>query len=224
MADENNTLTLRCRVICQEDGADYTPHIRIITTKDGRFYDRRDRQLRVFNSVQSPSDNTCNIANRMRDYEFHITGFSDMLDESIASCVLFYRSVAENINETCHTLTLAWIILPDRSTTMPPITTAPQTTPTDNTTQETTSPMELGSTLSVRYVGNIPDGAAIPFIIAVFIGIVVTVLIVVACFVYKRFSKTRKKKISIQPAQQLVVKQVHGGFYVAENSESVNNT
>ena len=87
MIDENNTLILRCRVVCQEAGADYTPHIRIITTIDGQVHDRRHESL--FSTNKSPSDNTCDPANPIRDYEFCITPHSNLLNESIATCVLF---------------------------------------------------------------------------------------------------------------------------------------
>ena len=45
VADENNTVILHCRVICQEHGAYYTPHIRIITTKDGEVIKNTCKQL-----------------------------------------------------------------------------------------------------------------------------------------------------------------------------------
>ena len=148
VADENNTLTLRCRVICQEHGAAYIPHIRIISTKDGSYHDHRADSL--FNSVQSPSNNECNTENHnvmTQDYEFHITIFSDELNESIASCVLFYQSIQENINEICHTSTLAWIILPNHIGTTAPL--PPHTACT---------PVVSGR------IGPIPEGVSIFFI------------------------------------------------------------
>jgi hypothetical protein len=177
VADENNTLTLRCRVICQEHGAGYRPHIRIITPKDGSYHDRRAENL--FDSVQSPSDNECNIEDHIRYYEFHITVFSNELNESIASCVLSYRPMHENINEICHTWTIAWIILPNHH--VPP-----------------TTPPAVGGRK-----GPIPEGVSIFFIImaAVCTCIITGVLIGGVVFLYKRAAasgKTPKRKISAQ--------------------------
>jgi TM2 domain-containing membrane protein YozV len=223
VADENNTLTLRCRVICQEQAASYIPHIRIITTKDGVVHDHRNES--VFSTDKSPSDNTCDQANPTRDYEFRITARSDILNESIASCVLFYRSIAESdFHNICYTPSIVRIILPNRpTTTMPPTTTTvPPTTPTETTTQDIISSVEPASTLSIQYyVGKIPDGFSYFLIVGVFLAIVV-VLIVAVWFLYKKFGKIRKRKTSVQPTQQ----QVHGGYYVAEDLESdpVNNT
>ena len=183
VADENNTLTLRCRVICQEHGAAYIPHIRIISTKDGNYHDRRADGL--FDSVQSPSNNECNTASHnvmTQDHEFHITIYSDELNESIASCVLFYRSVQGNINETCHTSTIAWIILPNRhigtTASLPPPTT----------------PVVGGRT------ALIPEEVSIFFIImaAVCTCVIMGVLIGGAVFLYKRVSKTQRRKIGAQ--------------------------
>ena len=195
MADENNTLTLRCRIICQEHRAYYTPHIRIITTKDGVVHDRRNESL--FSTDKSPSDNTCDQANPTRDYEFRITARSDILNESIATCVLFYQSLAESdFTDTCSTPSLVWIILPNRTTTIPPPTTTVPPTPTESTTQEIISPVEPPSAPSIGYSNKIPDGFTIFLIIAIFVTVAVTVLIVA---LYKIFRKTRKRKISVQP-------------------------
>ena len=204
MINKNNTLILRCRVICQEHGAAYVPHIRIITTKDGRYHDRRAKSL--FNSAQSPSDNECNITNHIRDYEFHITVFSDELNESIASCVLFYRSIQENINETCHTSTLAWIILSNHHI---PTTTSlsPHTTPS------------VG-----RRTGTIPEEVSIFSIImaAVCTCIIMGVLIGGAVFLYKRVSKTPRRKISVQVTHDGsdTTRSHHGGPCNVEDLES----
>lgn len=224
MADENNTLILHCRVICQEHGAYYTPHIRIITTKDGVVHDRRSDSL--FSTDKSPSDNTCDQANPTQDYEFRITAHSDILNESIATCVLFYQSLAEsNFTDFCYTPSLVWIILPNQSTTVPPpTTTVPPTTPIKSTMQETTSPVEPASALSIRYVNKIPDGFTIFLIIAIFITVAVTVLIVVLWFLYKKFRKIRKKKTSVKPTQLVIKQQGHGGYIVTEDLESASNT
>ena len=225
VADENNTLTLRCRVICQEDGAYYTPHIRIITTKDGVVYDRRKKNF--FSTDQSPSlIDPCDTANRIQDYEFRITAHNTSLNESIATCVLFYRSVAESsFTEYCYTPSLVWIVLPNRPTTMPPTAITPPTTPIYNiTTKEITFPEEPAPTLEIRYIGKIPDGVSIPFIIAALVGIVVVALIAVVWFVHKRFSKTRKRRISSQPLQDgSAIRRPHGGFYTTEDMESAGD-
>ena len=211
MVDENNTMTLRCRVICQEHGAYYTPHIRIITTKDGVVHDRRNESL--FSTDKSPSDNTCDQANPTRDYKFHITARSDILNESIATCVLFYRSLTESdFTNFCYTSSLVWIILPNRPTIPPPTTTVSPTTPIETTTQEIISPVEPPSAPSIRYSNKIPDGFTIFLIIAVFVTVAVTVLIVA---LYKRFRRTRKRKTSVQPTR-LVVKPY--------TEDSTNNT
>ena len=123
--DENNTLTLHCRVTCQENGAYYTPHIRIITTIDGQVHDRRNASL--FSTDKSPSDNTCDSANPIRDYEFRITALNDTLNESIATCGLLYQSQTSS-TKSCHTSTLVWITLPPPTTAMPPKTRGPITT------------------------------------------------------------------------------------------------
>ena len=143
--DENNTLTLHCRVTCQENGAYYTPHIRIITTIDGQVHDRRNESL--FSTDKSPSNNTCDSANPIRDYEFLITALNDILNESIATCGLLYQSQTSS-TKPCHTPTLVWITLPPLTTAMPATTRGPDpittdfttkaTTATDNTTQATT--------------------------------------------------------------------------------------
>ena len=245
VADENDTVVLRCRVNCQEHGAYYTPHIRIITTKDGEYYDHRVDNL--FNTAKSPRDNICNTANPIRDYEFRLTALSNKMNESIATCVLFYQSISENFTDACYTPSLAWIILPDRPTTMPPTTTSTPTTTittTDTTTPDVTTTMSPPTTngpttktttadtetISTDYpaptFGRIqndifPDSVSFTFIIAVVIVILIVVLIVVVWVLYKKFSKTRKRKLSIQPSEddRSVVIQAHGGHYNCQDIE-----
>ena len=244
MADENNTLILRCRVICQEHGAYYTPHIRIITTIDGEVHDRRRENL--FQTYKSPMDDTCDVANRIRDYEFRITALNDTLNESIATCVLFYQSSSENFTEHCYTSTLAWIILPNQPTTVPPTTTIGPTTDTTTqemitttippptstgsdtiimtniTTQETTLTEKPASTLGSRKA-IIPEEVSITFIVIVALVVIciMVVLIVGVCFVYRRFGKTRKRKISVQPLEEdrSEVIRTHRGLYDCEDIE-----
>lgn len=69
--DQNNMLTLRCHVECQEHGATYNPHLRITSTKDGETY--RNGGANLYEVEESRLNNTCNSASRTRDYEYRIT-------------------------------------------------------------------------------------------------------------------------------------------------------
>ena len=179
VADENNTLTLHCRVICQENGAHYTPYIRVITSEGEKIYNLR--------SNDSPSNDICNIENHIQDYEFHLIALSDTLNGSVAMCGVFYQSTFENFTENCSTSKVVWITLQNE----PPQTTTVSLT---NSIQEHVE-AEPGS--SEKYcIPKIPEGVAIAFIIlAIILCVVVTGLALIGgIFVYKKFCKTRIKR------------------------------
>ena len=168
-------LTLRCRVICQEDGATYNPHLRIISTKDGEMY--RDGSPGLYKVEESSLDNTCNSASPIRDYEYHITALSDTLNESIAMCGLFYRPESGSPTEHCYVPSIVWIVLPEQPTMTP-------------------KALQLNTTIP-----PIPKSVSITFITlaAVCISVILVVLLIMGIvFLYKRVSKTRKRKISAQ--------------------------
>ena len=216
MVDENNTLTLRCRVICQEDSASYNPHLRIISTKDGKRY--RHGSPNLYEVEESLSDNICNTASPIRDYEYRITVLNDTFNESIAMCGLFYQSSSESFTEYCYIPILVWILLPTRPTMMSP---TPATPPQPPCTCNTTTP---GPVVGSR-IGPIPEGASIFFILMAAVCIcAMAVLIGGVVFLYKRARKTPKRKISAQVTQDgSAVRRPHGGFYSTEDMESDHN-
>jgi hypothetical protein len=200
MVDENNMLTLRCRVICQENGAAYIPHLRIISTKDGEI----SHPGLYYEIEESPLDNTCNSERPTRDYEYRITALSDTFNESIAMCGLFYRSESESVTELCHVPSIVWIILPERPTMMP----------------------NSAPTVGGR-IGPIPEGVSIFFIImaAVCTCIITGVLIGGVVFLYKRAAasgKTPKRKISAQVTYDgsAATRPHRGGSCTLEDMES----
>ena len=218
-ADENNIVILCCRVICEEHNAWYTPHVRIITTKDGEVYHRGSTKL--FEVEYSPSDITCNSASPTRDYEFRITALNNTLNESIAMCGLFYQSNSErSFTQYCHTSTVAWITL--RNQPPPPTTIMPSSSPSKQPMQE-----GLGTGYSVQFcTPKIPIEVSITFIALTFFCIVVILLLLIGgmLFACKKLGKTRKRKMSIQPSEDgSGVMHSHGGVYTFEDMENDSN-
>lgn len=165
MADENDMLTLRCRVTCQEDGAAYNLSLRIFSTKDGEVYHHGSPGL--YEVEESPSDNTCNSASPIRDYEYRITALNDTFNESIAMCLLFYQSESDrSFTEYCSVPTLVWIVLPKRPIVTPEGLQSNTTTPADDI---------------VIIVNLIPKSVSIFFTILTFIGICLLVLLLDCC-------------------------------------------
>lgn len=212
VANENNTLVLRCRVTCQEHDAWYTPHVRIITTKDGEIYHRGSAKL--FEVEYSPSDITCNTASPTRDYEFRITALNDTLNESIAMCGLLYHSRSErNFTEFCHTSSVAWITLYNQPSTTTISTTIPSEKPSQGD-------VETGRSFQLC-TPRIPEEVSIAFIALTFVCIVIISLLLIGgvVFVCKRFGKTHhKRKVSIQPSEDGTHR--HSGVYTFEDMEN----
>ena len=180
-ADENNTLTLRCRVICQEDGAYYTPYIRLITSEGDKIYDLGSNSSPSNDSNSSPSNDTCDTENHIQDYEFHLAALNETLNGSIAMCGVFYQSRFENFTENCSTSTVVWITLkppPPMAVTIPP-------------TNSSKVEAETGSSAEQYCIPKIPEGVAIVFIVlAIILCLVVTGLALIgAIYVYKKFCK-----------------------------------
>ena len=211
VADKNNVLTLHCRVTCQEHDAWYTPHLRIITTKDGEVYHHGNANL--FEIEYSPSDITCNSASPTRDYEFRITVLNDTLNESIAMCGLLYHSRSErNFTEFCHTSSVAWVTLHNQ----PPTTTIPLTITSEISSQ---GGVETGHSFQLC-TPRIPEEVSITFIALTFICIVIISLLLIGgvIFACKRFGKKHKRKVSIQPSEDGT--HSHGGVYTFEDVEN----
>ena len=219
VADENNIVVLRCRVICQEHGAWYTPHVRIITTKDGQIYHRRSANL--FEVEYSPSDVTCDSASPTQDYEFRITALNNTFNESIATCGLFYQSNAErSFSQYCHTSSVAWITLHNQPPPVSPTTPIPPISPPS----KGPTPDIGGTGYSVQFcTPRIPEEVSITFIALTFFCIVVIGSLVFGgvLFACKKLGKTRKRKVSIQPSDDgSGARHSHGGVYAFEDVEN----
>ena len=56
--NENNSVTVRCRIVCQEANAFYTPQLRIVTTEDGKLYEKNwGKAADLFEVNRTFSDN-----------------------------------------------------------------------------------------------------------------------------------------------------------------------
>lgn len=206
-------LTLRCRVTCQEDGATYNPHLRITSTKDGTMY--RDGSPNLYEVEESPLDNTCNSASRIRDYEYRITALSDTFNESIAMCGLFYQSQLESFTEYCYVPTLVWIVLPERPTMMPTPDALSQQLNTTTCAPTTCAPVVCEG------IGLFPEWVSISVIMITAACIcVIAVLIGGIVFLYKRAKNAPKRKISAQVIPD--TRSHHGGLCIPEDMESIH--
>lgn len=205
--NENNSVTIRCHVVCQEANAFYTPQLRIVTTEEGQFYENNWRKaVELFEVISPHSGNrfACDPANNATNYEFQVTLNSPKANRSIAICGLFYQSVSENFTEHCYTDRVAWIMIHDEASATPPPPTADAiNTSATSSSFETTKTEESNNSFSaeisvmpfatekpsVGFVSGIPipGEAAIVFIIAaVVVTIVAGVLLVFLVILYKR--------------------------------------
>lgn len=135
---------------------------------------------------------------------------SDIFNESIAMCGLFYQSQLESFTEYCYASTLVWIVLPERPTMMP----SPDTLSLRSNTT-TCAPVVCEG------IGLIPEWLSISVIVITAACIcVIAVLIGGMVFLYKRAKNAPKRKISAQVIPD--TRYHHGGLCIPEDMESIH--
>ena len=147
------TVTVSCRIVCQENGATYTPHLRIVATEDGQFYESNWHEASHLFHIDVPrSENlfACDATDNVTIYDYHVTVIDPVkVNRSIAMCGLFYVSSNDSdYSEFCYTDRVAWITVPEM--------------PTDSTPTPSRSATPSISTVTSAHTSSSMSATAIP--------------------------------------------------------------
>ena len=124
--DENNSVIVRCRVMCKYPNGEYTPFVRIVNTETKREFDDKSESNNLYDLTHCQLTSTgCNFkenVTRFNEYTCRITikSATDTINKSIVVCGL--RNISrENLNgeNYCYSSNFGWIT--NNFTEKPPI-------------------------------------------------------------------------------------------------------
>ena len=115
-ADESNSVTVHCRVTCQDPSGDYTPLLRVVTTDDGKHYQSGQEGSHLYNLTPLIlANNDCDFSSNVTEFEYmyQIVAKSSSVNRSIVMCGLQYIPDGGHNSEMCFSSSVALILLPE---------------------------------------------------------------------------------------------------------------
>ena len=208
-ANENNSVTIRCRITCQDPDQEYIPRLRVVITEDGSVYDNVDHRSAVHYDLDllNPQPNYyCNLETNVTVFEFQIMAnpLSMSVNKSIIMCGLHYTP-----DEMCFSSSVAWIALrkEEIAVTTESVTSngssefstdTESSSPTESPrTNEPTKSIEPPGVSAVRINGP----ASISTITLLIIGVIILVIIIAIMLILQRRASHRLVKPVSDSAQ-----------------------